>query len=332
MSIYSIYIKMGCECNLHCKYCHAEQKKIRFNPEIVPVLKSLNVKTVTFGGGEPLLYWKSIREIVEHLGKEVVYKITTNGTLFTQEIVDFCNQYKFYFYISMDGIHSTRDTSKPIPWDLVKQLNFCSTGVTIYKENQNVIETLESLNEIKSKYLTVFPAVWSSFPNFVHSTSKTGLLSDREMAKNYVEQMTLLTKQAIEIYKKENKATIFLKRVFNEFVRKKDMNGVFCCNDKSLSILADGTICVCPYTYDIAGHIFQLNKIDWEKIKEQYTRPSCKSCDIFHVCGNRCCKDITDNQCYVNRKMYENITKLMKEYDISYKEFETTLVPFGGKK
>ena len=325
-NIKSVYIKLGASCNLHCKYCHAESKVIHFNPEILPVLKGLNLRQVHFGGGEPLLYWDTIRKITEYLGKTIQYKIVTNGTLFTQEIVDFCNQYNFFFHISLDGIHTTRDTSKPICWDLIKQLRFCGTAVTFYKENSNILETLNSLNDIKRNYLTVGPAIWSSFPNFVHSTSKTGILSDRALADSYIAQLTIMLRRAIWIYKERNgHTTIFLKRAFHEFVQKKSMNGVFCCNDESIAILADGTICVCPYTYEKAGDVFHLDKIDWNIIKDLYTKETCKTCELFHVCGNRCCMDVTDNQCYIMRNMHKNFVEIMKKNGITYEEFERVL-------
>ena len=30
-------------------------------------------------------------------------------------------------------------------------------------------------------------------------------------------------------------------------------------------MLADGTICACPYTYKVVGNIFHLEEIDWNK-------------------------------------------------------------------
>ena len=324
MKLNSIYIKLGSDCNLHCKYCHAEHKNIQFNPAILPILKSFDLKLLVFGGGEPLLYWNLIKKIVLYLGKDVTYKIVTNGTLFTQEIVDFCNQYNFLFHISMDGIDSTRDMSKPVKWELIKQLKFCGTAVTFYKENSDIRKTLKSLNEYKEKYLSINSAIWSSFPNFVHSINT--VLSDKELADLYIVQMTDLIKDAVQIYKKNNKhATIFLKRAFNEFVKVKSMNGVFCCRDNNILMLADGTVCSCPYTFNKIGDIFHLNDINWNEIKERYSRNSCKRCDIFTVCGNRCHEDITDNLCYVMKNLHKNFMDIMEENNISYDEFDKNL-------
>ena len=46
-----VYIKLGSECNLRCKYCHVKQVSFDFNPEILPVLKKLDLDEIGFGGG-----------------------------------------------------------------------------------------------------------------------------------------------------------------------------------------------------------------------------------------------------------------------------------------
>ena len=321
----NVYIKLGSACNLHCKYCHAEESSFQFNSEILPILKKYGVKHIVFGGGEPLLYWDTIRKIIEYFGHDVQYKMVSNGTLFTEDIVDFCNEYRVKVSISLDGLHTTRDMSKPIRWDLIKKLWSTMTAVTFYKETSNIRESLESLNETKKKYLTVKPFIWSSFPNFVHSTEKTGILSDRALAESYVRQMTELADEAFKDYVmvfKRKGLTVFLRRVFSEFIKEKNTQGVSCCNNRKVCMLADGTICACPYTYEVVGDIFHFEEIDWNEIKTNYTHDKCKNCSIFNICRNRCCMEITENQCYIMREMNKNIKELMQKYNISYEEYE----------
>lgn len=322
VNIKAIYLKFGSDCNLNCKYCHAEHVPIKFNPEILPVLKKLNLTRVNFGGGEPLLYWDKIKETVRYLGDGIQYKFVTNGVLLTNDIVDFCNKHEIYCYISIDGINSARDVSKSVRWDLIRRLWFCGHGVTIYRENQNIRETLESLTPIKERYLTVKPDIWSSFPNFVHSTSKTGLLSDRKLAVSFVRQITELTKEALELFKNKGIMTMFLKSAYSRYVKETQIFGVNCCNDTFVAVLADGTVCVCPYTFEKVGDLFHLDEIDWKLIHKKYTRPACSSCSLFNVCGNYCCANITDDECYIMRALNKNIISLMQEYNITSDDLE----------
>lgn len=319
-----IYIKLGSDCNLCCKYCHSEKDFFQFNQEILPILKERDVKNIRFGGGEPLLYWNIIKQIVNYLGDNVKYRIISNGTLFTDEIVNFCNEHHIIVNISVDGINTTRDTSKLIQWEYIGKLWFSAPVTTFYEETKDIRKSLKSLNEIKQKYLTVKPFILSSFPNFVHSTKKTGILSTRELAEDYILQITQLADEAFNNYVTlfdRQSMPIFLKRIFLEFIKTKNTNGIACCNENNICILADGTICACPYTHEKVGNIFNLEEIDWNKIKNDYTHEKCKSCSIFNVCRNRCCAEITDNQCYIMQEMNKNIKKLMEKYDISYNEY-----------
>ena len=320
-----IYLKFGTDCNLHCKYCHAEHREVVFNPKILPVLKEMSLEQIAFGGGEPLLYWDKIKEIVSYLGNSVRYKMVTNGTLFTQEIVDFCNQYRFFFYISADGLGSTRDESKPIRWDLIKQLKFSAVTTTFYKENANIRKTLESLNGVKEN-VTVDSDIYSSFPNFVHSTHKTGVLSDRALADSYINQMAEIADEALRLYK-NGKRNEFVEGLFARFVKRRKLNGIRCCNDRYVSVLVDGTVYACPYVLEKIGDIFHLDEIDWKAVKEKYTRKGCSTCELFEVCGNSCWANITDDECYIMKKMHKIVVDLMKKYDISYEEMDK--VVFG---
>lgn len=321
-----IYIKLGTSCNLKCKYCHVERKDIQFNPAILPILKDLNLRRITFGGGEPLLYWNVIKQIVLYLGDNVQYKVVTNGTLFTEEIVEFCNQYNFLFFISVDGIGSTRDDSKPIKWDLVKKLKFCGTAITFYRENRNILDAMASLDEIKEKYLKVEPWIFSSYPNFVHVTRESNKnASDLELVESYVQQMTVLARESFNLYK-QGIITGFLHNIFKNYVLKKNFNGIRCCNDKYISILANGDICICPYTLDRVGSIFELDLLDWDKIKFEYSKEECLHCKLFDICGNFCCKNVTDHECLVMKRMYEVVVHLMNEFKINYDELYNVLI------
>ena len=316
-----VYLKLGTGCNLHCKYCHAESNSIQFNPAILPVLRGLPLKFLAFGGGEPLLYWNYIKQTVEYLGKGIRYRIVTNGTMFTHEIVDFFNAYNFYVFISLDGLHSTRDNSKPIRWDLIRKLRHSGTAVTFYRENANIRATLESLNTLKSRYLTFPATIYSSFPNFVHSTAGTGKISDRQLADSYIAQISEILEEAFVLFKK-GQSTGFIESAFMRFVQNHNYHGIHCANAKYFPLLADGTICSCPYTFDKIGDIFHLDAIDWDAVKQKYSRLQCSSCKLFSICGNSCCMNITDDECYIMRKLYQVMLHYMDIYDVSYDELD----------
>jgi uncharacterized protein len=69
-----------------------------------------------FYGGEPLLNFRAIRQIVEEAQTKARetstrcdFHITTNGTLLSREIADFMDQHRFTVYFSIDGDQQNHD-------------------------------------------------------------------------------------------------------------------------------------------------------------------------------------------------------------------------------
>lgn len=111
------------KCNLDCGYCvysgnydnrHHADKWMTF--EIAKkaidyyVAHSSDEEEVSLGfyGGEPLLAFDFIKECVAYAeeafeGRKVMYSFTTNGTLLTDEKLDFLVHYNFAVLISLDG-------------------------------------------------------------------------------------------------------------------------------------------------------------------------------------------------------------------------------------
>jgi len=124
-----LVLEVTTSCNLRCKYCvfsgnydcqreHGEEHMgkdialksidLYFNKIIEGESYNPNRKpVVAFYGGEPLLNFPLIMECVDYINKiyegEVVYSITTNGTLLTGDIIDFLLNKKFYIVLSLDG-------------------------------------------------------------------------------------------------------------------------------------------------------------------------------------------------------------------------------------
>ena len=114
-------IVVTARCNFICDYCHAssaalEQQKVDMKWEVAkktvdlifsspsPVLK------IEFQGGEPLLNWSIIKEIVQYgnflnrfAKRQLEFVICTNLTLLTEEMIDFIKEHKIAISTSLDG-------------------------------------------------------------------------------------------------------------------------------------------------------------------------------------------------------------------------------------
>lgn len=129
------YIKALClniahDCNLRCKYCFAEEgeykkgtrklmtsevgkKAIDFVIEHSGPRKNIEVDLF---GGEPLLAFETIKEIVEYgkevgalKGKNIRFTMTTNATLLTDEIMDYLDKNMGNIVLSIDGRKEVND-------------------------------------------------------------------------------------------------------------------------------------------------------------------------------------------------------------------------------
>lgn len=113
---HKLKIQLGTKCNYTCEYCsqaaHVDNS-IDFTPKnidsFMEKLRHLNlsdVKTIEFWGGEPFVYWKTIKPLTIKLKEKyphVGFLIITNGSMFNQEINDFLEEYDFAVGISHDG-------------------------------------------------------------------------------------------------------------------------------------------------------------------------------------------------------------------------------------
>ena len=108
----TIFLMLGNECNFNCKYClqhplvtNPLTKKI--NPDIYEFIKELSEDSphirINFYGGEPMLYFKTIKEVIENTKDFASFSMITNGSLITKEHVKFFNENDIPITVSWDG-------------------------------------------------------------------------------------------------------------------------------------------------------------------------------------------------------------------------------------
>lgn len=114
---------LGFNCNLKCKYCFQREHKdswvgVPASPDKVPgfieLLKTHNFprpKEVSFWGGEPTVFWKTIEVLVpalEALWPGITFGMVTNGVLIDKKKVDFMKEHHFNIGVSCDGLPDAR--------------------------------------------------------------------------------------------------------------------------------------------------------------------------------------------------------------------------------
>ncbi len=116
-------------CNLNCSYCFAAQGKYHGERDLMSFetgKKAIDFLIshsgdrhnleVDFFGGEPLMNWETVKEIVAYArlrekeeNKHFRFTLTTNGVLIDQEVMDFCNREMDNVVLSLDGRKEVHD-------------------------------------------------------------------------------------------------------------------------------------------------------------------------------------------------------------------------------
>ncbi len=121
------------DCNLACKYCFAEEgeyhgRRALMSFEVGKKALDFLVKNsgnrvnleVDFFGGEPLMNWQVVKELVaygrsleEPYHKKFRFTLTTNGILLNDDILEFANREMSNIVLSIDGRKEINDLMRP---------------------------------------------------------------------------------------------------------------------------------------------------------------------------------------------------------------------------
>lgn len=131
----TLVFNLAHDCNLKCRYCYAEGGNYGggrelMSPEVARQAVDFLLQEaadrkelqITLFGGEPLLNFPVIKATVAYArqacgeqGKAVSFSLTTNGTLLTDEVIDFLIEESIGVSVSMDGPPEIHDHWRPLP-------------------------------------------------------------------------------------------------------------------------------------------------------------------------------------------------------------------------
>lgn len=187
-------------CNLRCGYCYADFGHYRREPDMMQVETARKYVdfllenaggspqvVYTFFGGEPLLNFPVIREAVKYgrsrqaaVGTHIQFGLTTNGTVMTQEMIDFFVDEEIEVTISVDGSPKVNDRLRPLAGgggsfallaDRITPLlkrRPTPARVTVTNQNLDLADTFGALDEM-GFYEVGFSPVSTADPRFALS-------------------------------------------------------------------------------------------------------------------------------------------------------------------
>jgi uncharacterized protein len=123
------------DCNLACKYCFASEGEYHGDRALMSfevgrkaldyLLQNSGSRVnleVDFFGGEPLMNWDVVKQLVEYgrskeeeYHKKFRFTLTTNGVLLNDEVMEFCNKEMSNVVLSLDGRKEVNDKMRPFP-------------------------------------------------------------------------------------------------------------------------------------------------------------------------------------------------------------------------
>ncbi len=319
---YSVRIKpsllvvfLGNECNLSCKYCftHTSDKKKTDIEKIISRIKEVNritgVSKIQFFGGEPLLHFKEIKQIVKEFPSEnFKYSIQTNGTLITQEVCDFLKEYKrnINIGISIDGPKKYNDINRIFP-DGSGSYSRIIEGIKLLKKNKirfSIISTLTKSTLTKRK-AEIMPETLFKWAHEIGAVGirinpvKAGGRANKQFEIEPEIFFKFMKSATITYFKKEWEKKILFENIYdyinnltNPPWERKNMCFENPCGagKRILAILPNGNIAPCPSFAEWSTRKpleEALFSEKFEKLRNRRTEiiGSCKDCDIRGICG-----------------------------------------------
>lgn len=157
-------------CNFKCRYCAYATSDFSRNHETVDMewdcakkaidflfSHSMDAKVVmlSFYGGEPMLNFEVIKKSIEYAEcifktKQILYSMTCNGSLLTDEYIAFFEKHNVRITISLDGPEYIQNRNR----------KFYASGIGTYEVvSKNVMNIKEKHSEYFLKYITFNPVL-----------------------------------------------------------------------------------------------------------------------------------------------------------------------------
>lgn len=312
-------IHLGNTCNLLCKYCNHEcnNEPIHDN-ELTQLLGDIDgnitfdrLRRVNFCGGETLLYWNQLVEIHKFLlnktNIDCDFIIFTNGTVFTQEKIDYLCEpsHRFRVCLSHDGIgqeyRSVDPFSNKTSFANIKQLsdrlpigNFL-ISCTLNNKNCDFEKNTSFFKDIFGNRHLIFhniPSISTEQQFNCFTNNGNQLFTSFDIVTNLMESKAPLISPLFPMVH-------HLLQRFGDDDYLYDPNTSHCsaCNPDALVLNLDGDVLVCHSDCNTKyGHISKLNDLVTPDLWVPTKRKHCLECPVIGICAGGCVYNPSDTK------------------------------------
>lgn len=319
----TIYIQLGNACNLRCKYCYHNNDDQNYYPppkindDIFSFIEECCARQrskvkLRFFGGEPLMYVKEIKYIVEHLTHipNLENTLITNGSLITRELADYFNEHNFSITVSWDGHHFSKKYRGYDAFEenrdnifRIKKLNILTSIVELTKIKEIIADIEKEVNIYYARQNRTFGMSWTLIDDlgtqseFVDRHSKEEISAEFRWFANRIKEGLFLPPN------KKRPIDTVLESLFYA-----DLQGAVSTMYHSQSIMR-GSDNPTTFSLDLEGNLYEMHRFPevskYSKkvctiydnyfvylqqilgntdFGEQMKRNSCKMCSCYGLC------------------------------------------------
>lgn len=316
----TLKISLGLSCNYECSYCsqrfvpHAEQT----NPDsIEPFLAQLREnltappQRIEFWGGEPFVYWKTMKPLAERLREmypNVGFGIVTNGSLLDEEKIDWLDRMGFGVGISHDGPGYHVRGADPLDdpekraaimslYARFKPQGRVSINSMIHSGNQSRAEVQAWLRERFGNDVIIGEGA------FIDPYDEGGLASTLQSAAEHIAfrsqalheiRVSALTSFSVT----KDKLRDFSRSILTG--RRAETLGQKCGMDKADKLAVDlhGNVLTCQNVSAVStapngrsnkiGELSKLSEVRLDTSTHWSNRKDCPSCPVLQLCKGAC--------------------------------------------
>lgn len=318
--IKTLKVSLGLSCNYACTYCsqrfvpHADSTTPDDIDNFIQMLTE-NIKApperVEFWGGEPLVYWKTLKPLAEKLRAkypDASFGIITNGSLLDEEKNQWLDRLGFSVGISHDGpgqhVRGPDPFDDPSSWSAIKSLydrlrpqDRISINTMMHAGNQSRAEVQAWMEQRFGGDITIGEG------SFVDPYDEGGLASmipDGTQTMEYRRRalLDLRTGGASKFDVAHQKIKGFIDSIVE--ARPAAALGQKCGMDKSSNIAVDlnGNVLTCQNVSAVAtapngkphkiGHISDLDSVALRTSTHWSNREECSNCPVLQLCHGSC--------------------------------------------
>jgi uncharacterized protein len=313
-------ISLGLSCNYECSYCNQ-----RFVPhanashpdDIEPFISQLTdaliepPERIEFWGGEPLVYWKTLKPLAERLRglyPHAQFSLITNGSLLDAQKIEWIDQMGFSVGLSHDGpgqssrgpdplIDPERHAAIMALYARLHPQGRISINAMVHAGNQSRAQIQAWLQQRFGQDVRIGEGA------FIDPYDEGGLASTLQTPQDHLRFRAMAYKElrqglASRMSVAQQRIMDFVQSI--RTARPASALGQKCGMDKASNLAVDlyGNVLTCQNVSAAAtalngqphqiGHLSNLQAVKMRSATHWIHRPDCPSCPVLQICKGSC--------------------------------------------